>query len=76
MLWFGTSLEISLTNSNNIREYGDSINDNPFKKMFSIKGKKLFTNLDTTGITVNFDAKARTLWEQRDLTDILLTEGI
>ena len=30
MLWFGTTLENSLINPNNIRSYGLSINDDPF----------------------------------------------
>ena len=36
MLWFGTALENSLINPNQIFAYGLSINDNPFNSTFPV----------------------------------------
>ena len=73
MLWFGNSLENSLINPNQIREYGFNVYDDPFKDMFGIDGNDFFIPFETTGTVVHFETRTPTLWEQRNLPIILLT---
>ena len=55
MLWFGTALENSLINLNQISAYGLSINNNSFNENeLGIDAEELFIPFDTTGMVVKF----------------------
>ena len=73
MLWFGTLLDNSLLNPNQIREYGISVSDNPFSKPYGIDGDDFFIPFQTTGMIVHFESRVPTEWEKTHLPVILLT---
>ena len=74
MLWFGTALENSLINPNQIRAYGLSIDDNPFNaNELGINAEELFISFDTTGEDVHFESRVPTEWETTHLPVILIT---
>ena len=74
MLWFGTALENSLINPNQIRACGLSINNYPFNANgFVIDTEELFISLDTTGMVVHFESCVPTEWETKHSSVILIT---
>ena len=75
MLWFGTKLQNSLINPNQLRAYGLVINNDPFDNtlQFGIDSENLFIPFDTTGTVVHFDTRVPTEWEKSQLPVILLT---
>ena len=75
MLWFGTALENSLMNPNQIRAYGISINDDPFNvNELGIDAEELFIPFDITGTVVHFESRVPTEWETINLPVIIITE--
>ena len=74
MLWFGTQLENSLINPNQIREYGLRVYDNPFElNRFGIDCQETFVPFQTTGTIVHFESRVPTEWEEKHLPVLLLT---
>ena len=74
MLWFGTALENSLINPNQIRAYGLLINDYPFNaNEIVIDAEELFILFNTTGTVVHFESRVPTEWETTHLPVILIT---
>ena len=70
MLWFGTQLENSLINPNQIRSFGWEVADNPFvQEHFGINcpEKELFIPFDTTGTIVYFELRVPNEWEKLHL---------
>jgi len=74
MLWFGTQLEHSLINPNQLRHYGLAVYDDPFSvHRLGIDSDYGFIPFDTTGTIVHFETRVPTLHEQENLPIILLT---
>jgi len=74
MLWFGTQMDHSLINPNQIREYGIPVYDDPFHaRQFGIDGNEAFIPFETKGTVVSFDSRVPTDWELKNLPVILLT---
>ena len=74
ILWFGTALENSLINPNQIRAYGLSINDKPFNaNELGINAEELFITFDTIGMVVHFESRVPTEWETTHFPVILIT---
>ena len=74
MLWFGTSMDHSLMNPNQMREYGIPVYDNPVgNDRIGIDMEDVFIPFDTTGTIVHFQSRVPTDWEMRHLPVILLT---
>ena len=74
MLWFGTALENSLINLNQIRAYGLSINDDPLNAYeLVIHAEELFILFDITGTVVHFDSHVPKEWETTHLPVIVTT---
>jgi hypothetical protein len=64
MLWFGSQMDHSLINPNQIREYGLPVYDDPFsKQQFGIDGNEAFIPFNTTGTIVYFKTHVPTDWE-------------
>lgn len=65
MLWFGSQMEHSLINPNQIREYGIPVCDNPFNaQCFGIDTDETFVPFNTTGTIVYFESRVPTVWEE------------
>ncbi len=74
MLWFGTQVDHSLVNPNQICEYGLPVYDDPFSNLqFGIDGNETFIPFNTTGTIVHFDTCVPTDCETHNLPIILLT---
>jgi len=74
MLWFGTQMDHSLINPNQIREYGVRVYDDPYSNShFGIDGDEEFIPFNTTGTVVHFESRVPTDWEERNLPVIILT---
>jgi len=74
MLWFGSQMEHSLINPNQIREYGVPVYDDPYSNShFGIDGNETFIPFNTTGTIVYFESRVPTDWEMRNLPIIMLT---
>ena len=74
MSWFGTQLDHSLINPNQIRENGLPVYDNPFGgTQFGIDADDVHIPFDTTGTIVHFESCVPTDWELKHLPIILLT---
>ena len=74
MLWFGSQMEHSLINPNQIREYGLPVFDNPFDTdSYGIDGDDIFIPFATTGTVVYFESRSPTEWEEKHLPILLLT---
>jgi hypothetical protein len=74
MLWFGSQMDHSLINPNQIREYGLPVYDDPFsKQQFGIDGKEAFIPFNTMGTIVYFETHVPTDWETCNLPIIMLT---
>ena len=74
MLWFGTALENSLINPNQIRAYELSINNDPFNvNELGIDLEELFIPFNTMGAVVHFESCVPTEWETTHFPFILLT---
>ena len=72
MLWFGTALENSLINPNQICDYGLSINDDTYNaNELVIDAEELFIPFDTTGTVVYFEYRVPMEWETTHLPVIL-----
>jgi hypothetical protein len=74
MLWFGSQMDHSLINPNQIREYGIPVYDNPFSQpQFGIDCNDDFTPFNTTETIVYFASRVLTDWEMHNLPIIMLT---
>ena len=74
MLWFGTALENSLINLNQIRAYGLSINDDPLNAYeLVIHAEELFILFDITGTVVHFESRVPAGWGKTHLPVIQIT---
>ena len=74
MLWFGSQMEHSLINPNQIREYGLPVFDNPFDTdNYGIDDDDIFIPFATTGTVVYFESRSPTEWEEKHLPILLLT---
>lgn len=74
MLWFGSQMEHSLINPNQIREYGVPVYDDPYSNShFGIDGNETFIPFNTTGTIVYFESRVPTDWEMQNLPIIMLT---
>jgi len=75
MLWFGTQLENSLINPNQLRAYGVMVNDDPFDSTrgFGVDTDNVFIPFDTTGTVIYFESRVPTEWEKTHLPIILIT---
>ena len=74
ILWFGTALDNSLINPNQIRAYSLSINDDPFNaNQLGITAEELFIPVDTTETVVHFESHVPTEWETTHLPVTLIT---
>jgi hypothetical protein len=73
MLWFGSQMDHSLINPNQICEYGLPVYNNPTKQQFGIDGNEAFIPFNTTGTIVYFETRVPTDWETRNLPIIMLT---
>jgi hypothetical protein len=74
MLWFGSQMDHSLINPNQIHEYGIPVYDNPFSQsQFGIDCNDDFIPFNTTGTIVYFESRVPTDWETRNLQIIMLT---
>ena len=74
MLWFGSILDHSLINPNQLSEYGLSVFDNPYTtREFGIETDKAFIHFNTTGTVVHFKTRVPTEWEEDNLPVLLLT---
>jgi hypothetical protein len=75
MLWFGTLMENSLINPNQLRAYGLVLNDDRFNSTrgFGINTDEVFIPFDTTGTVIYFKSRVPTEWEKTHLPIILIT---
>jgi len=74
MLWFGSQMEHSLINPNQIREYGVPVYDDPYSNShFGIDGNETFIPFNTMGTIVYFESRVPTDWEMQNLPIIMLT---
>ena len=74
MLWFGSQMEHSLINLNQICEYCLPVFDIPFDTDgYGIDGDDIFIPFDTTGMVVYFESCVLTEWEEKHLPILLLT---
>jgi hypothetical protein len=75
MLWFGTQLPNSLIHPNQLRVYGNNVNDDPFDHSckFGINSENLFIPFDTMGTVVHFNTRVPTNLEKSHLPVVLLT---
>jgi hypothetical protein len=68
MLWFGTQLQHSLINPNQVRSSGLKVHDNPFATSapFGIEfaGNGVFIPFNTTGTIVHFESRVPNDWEK------------
>ena len=77
MLWFGKLAENSLINSNQIRNFGIELYDNPYSDGdFGITFASTFIPFDVTGTIVYFESRVPTKWEEKHLPVILLTAEV
>ena len=76
MLWFGSSLEHTLINPNQIRAYGIPVYDDPFqpRQPIGIDSPDVFIPFDTTGTLLHFESRVPTEWDKTHLPIILLTD--
>ena len=74
MLFFGTTLQHSLINPNQVRAYGIDVNDNPFNTdtPLGIDCNEVFIPLDTRGMVVHFESWVPMDDELKHLPVILL----
>ena len=64
-----------MIDTNQIRDYGLSINDNPFHaNELGINTEELFIPFDTTGTVVHFEYRVPIEWETTHLPVILITK--
>jgi hypothetical protein len=74
MLWFGSQMDHSLIDPNQIHEYGIPMYDNPFSQsQFGINCNDDFIPFNTTGTIVYFKSHMPTDWETCNLPIIMLT---
>ena len=77
-LWFGSSLEHSLINPNQLRANYLKVQDNPFEPDAGISGNTnddddVFIPFDTTGTIVSFESRVPTEFEMSNLPVIVIT---
>ena len=77
-LWFESSLDHSLINSNQLRANYLKVKDNPFEPDAGISGNTnddddIFILFDTTGTIVSFESRVPTEFEMSNLPVIVLT---
>ncbi len=74
MLWFGSQMDHSLINPNQIHEYGTPVYDNPFSQsQFGIDCNHDFIPFNTMGTIVYFESCVPTDWKTHNLPIIMLT---
>jgi hypothetical protein len=75
ILWFGTLMENSLINPNQLRTYGLMVNDDPFDSTrgFGVNTDDVFIPFDTKGTVIYFESHVPTEWEKTHLPIILIT---
>jgi hypothetical protein len=74
MLWFGSQMDHSLINPNQIHEYGIPVYDNPFSQsQFGIDCNDDFIPFHTMGTIVYFESCVLTDWETHNLPIIMVT---
>ena len=75
VLWFGTTMDHSLINPNQMRMTGTSVSDDPFDstRKFGINHEKLFIPFSTDGTCVYFDTRVPTEQERNECTRIVMT---
>jgi hypothetical protein len=75
VLWFGTTMDHSLINPNQIRMMGTSVSDDPFDntRKLGISHDKLFIPFSTDGTTVYFDTRVPTYQEMNECTRVVMT---
>jgi hypothetical protein len=74
MLWFGSQMDHSLINQNQIHEYGIPVCNNPFSQsQFGIDCNDDFIPFNTSGIIMYFETHVLTDWETSNLPIIMLT---
>jgi len=76
VLWFGTSMDHSLVNPNQIRVTGFPVSDDPFDdtRGFGIQTPNLFIPFKTDGTTVYFDTEVPTEQEILECPHIVMTD--
>jgi hypothetical protein len=74
MLWFGSQMDHSLINLNQICEYGIPMYNDPFfQSQFGINCSGDFIPFNTMGTIVYFETHLLTDWETHNLPIIMLT---
>ena len=75
VLWFGTTMDHSLINPNQIRMTGIPVSDDPFDttRKLGIAHDKLFIPFSTDGTAVYFDTRVPTHQEMAECTRIVMT---
>ena len=75
VLWFGTTMDHSLINPNQIRTTGIPVSDDPFDttRKLGIAHDKVFIPFSTDGTTVYFDTRVPTQREITECTHIVMT---
>ena len=75
LLFFGTSLQHSLINPNQLQAYGIDMHDNPFdtENVPSIECDEVFIPFETDGTVIHFESRVPTDNDMRHLPVIILT---
>ena len=75
VLWFGTTMDHSLINPNQIRMTGTPVSDDPFDstRRLGIAHPKVFIPFKTDGTAVYFDTRVPTHKEMAECTRIVMT---
>lgn len=76
VLWYGTKLNVSLINPNQIRHYGLAVSDDPTDKdrFFGITTEDIEIPFEMKGTTVFFQSRVPTRWEIENCRTIELTQ--
>ena len=75
MLWFGTTLQHSLLNPNQIGHFGVPVNDNPFEDLFGLNVNATFILFETIETIVHFETCVPNDWEKKHLPVLLVTDS-
>ena len=77
-LYFGSSLDHSLINPNQIRHYGIPVSDDPYDsgRPFGIDHAELFIPFGTNGSAVHFISRVPSEREMESCPKIVLTDGV
>ena len=73
MLWFGNTLADLLINTNQLREYGLLVKDDPFNaNEFGINADEDFIQFGTKGTILYFNSRVPIYWETTHLPVIII----